>query len=144
MVECDYCDGTDLVYEIDIRGGSKHRCIPCLAIEQGQQNLTKPFEKFIDDDDWDGIVFDSQEEWDEHRKLSYVAAKDWYTVLARIIDNEAIVKRDPDAISTLHEHRREFLTNIMGEEAHHRPSELVGVESPIDHSLTSFGGKDDK
>lgn len=127
--ECDYCGRPELAYEMRSGRGVVTRCIPCLAIEQGQQQLDMPFAEFIDDSKYeDSLVFDDAEDWDDHRKLSYESARDWLTVLARIQDDEVLVKSDSEAIDTLNEHTREFLMNIMGSEAHHPPSMIVGSE----------------
>jgi hypothetical protein len=126
---CDYCGRTELAYEMRSDKGIVNRCIPCLAIEQGQQQLDTPFSEFIDNTKHeDSPIFDDAEDWRNHRKLAYESARDWWTVLARIQDDDQLVKRDPDAIGTLHESTRTFLTNIMGEEAHYPPSEVAGSE----------------
>lgn len=128
-LSCDYCNRTKLVYEMKSDKGIVNRCIPCLAIEQGQQQLNTPFSEFIDNTKHeDSPVFDDAEHWRDHRKLSYESARDWWTILARIQDDDPLVKRDPDAIGTLHESTRTFLTNIMGEEAHYPPSEVASSE----------------
>jgi hypothetical protein len=124
---CDYCDGEELVYELRPgRGGTVNRCLECLAIEQGQQKLSSPFEVFIERDMIEPTdhADDPIEEPYDPRKLSYNVARAWFTVLARIKDDDPIVKRDPDAIGTIAEETREFLTNLMGSDAHKRPSEL--------------------
>jgi len=54
----------------------------------------------------------------------YYTARAWATVLARLKADDPIVKRDPDAIGTLFEDVRESLINLMGSDAHQRPSEL--------------------
>jgi len=124
QVECDYCGSTDLAYELESDRGMVARCIPCLAIEQGQQKINMPFDRFTDFDP--GVVYDSKEEVREARKDSYEVCRSWWRVLARIRQDDPILKRDPDAIGTIHEHTREFLTNIMGSDAHKPPSEITG------------------
>lgn len=124
--ECGYCGRAELAYELRSDKGMVTRCIPCLAIEQGQQQFQMPADEFLDETKHeDSIVFDDEDDWREHRRLAYESAGDWFRVLARIQDDDPLVKRDPDAIGTLNEHTREFLTNIMGSEAHHPPSEIV-------------------
>jgi len=128
-VECDYCGRPELAYEMRSDRGMVTRCIQCLAIEQGQQQFSMPFEEYIDNSKHeDSPIWDDEEDWREHRRLSYESARDWLTILARIQDDDPLVKRDPDAIGTLNEHTREHLTNIMGSEAHHPPSEVAGSE----------------
>jgi hypothetical protein len=107
-----------------------NRCLECLAIEQGQQKLSSPFDVFIDRDmvEPSDHPDDPIEEPFDPRKLSYNVGRAWYTVLARIKDDDPIVKRDPDAIGTIADETRTFLTNLMGSDAHKRPSELRGDE----------------
>lgn len=121
---CGYCDTTDLVYELnEMHRGAVHRCLECLAIEQGQQQLRMPFSKFMDFDP--GVVYDSKQDVLNARKHSYVTARAWFQILARIKDDEPPIKRDPDAIGTVSSDVWEFLTNLMGEDAHKQPSELM-------------------
>ena len=136
--ECNYCDRSELAYEMKSGKGMVTRCIPCLALEQAQQQLTSPFEEFIDNTKHeDSAVWDDADHWKEHRRLSYESVQDWLSVMARIKDDEPLVKRDPDKIGTLNEHTREFLLNIMGADAHHPPSEVVGSE--VDVVQTKLG-----
>jgi hypothetical protein len=123
---CDYCDGTDLVYVLDSDRGRKRRCIECLAIEQIQQQLSLPFEVCVDRDDIEPTdhADDPLDESFDPTEHDYKTARAWATVLARLKDDDPIVKRDPDAISTIFEDTRTFLTNVMGAEAHKRPSQL--------------------
>jgi len=133
--QCDYCDGTDLVYEFHPgRGGTVHRCIECLAIEQGQQQLDMPFEVWINRDDIEPTDHpdDPIEDPFDPRKMGYETARAWFRVLARLKDDDPIIKRDPDAIGTVAENTREFLTNVMGEDAHKRPSEIRAESSPTE------------
>lgn len=128
-VECGYCGRSELAYEMRSDRGMVTRCIPCLAIEQAQQQFSMPFEEYIDNTKHeDSPIWDNEEDWREHRRLSYESVRDWLTVLARIQDDDALVKRDPDAIGALNEHTREHLTNIMGSEAHHPPSQVAAGE----------------
>lgn len=134
-VECDYCGRTELAYELRSDRGIVHRCIPCLAVERGQHQLNIPFDEFIDNTKHeDSPVFDTAEDWRDHRRLTYESAQDWYVVLARIINDDPIVKRDPDDYGTLHEHTRVFLTNIMGSEAHYPPSEVAGSQVHVEQT----------
>jgi hypothetical protein len=129
MATCDYCDTGELVYELEPgRGGTVHRCIECLAIEQGQQKLSSPFDVFIDRDMIEPTDHpdDPIEEPYDPRELSYNVARAWFTVLARLKDDEQIVKRDADAPGAIADETRTFLTNLMGKDAHKRPSELRG------------------
>jgi len=130
--ECNYCERSELAYEMKSGKGMVTRCIPCLALEQAQQQLTSPFEEFIDNTKHeDSPIWDDAEDWEKHRRLSYESVQDWLTVMARIQDDDPLVKRDPDEIGTLNEHTRKFLTNIMGADAHHPPSEVVGSEVDV-------------
>ena len=61
---CDYCDGEDLVYELSVRGGSKFRCIECLAIEQGQQKFRMPFDRWIDKDTVEPMGVDGEPDFE--------------------------------------------------------------------------------
>lgn len=67
---CDYCDGTALVYELRSDKVPVNRCIPCLAIEQGQQQISMSFDRFVDFEA-DGVVYDSDEELRESQKNSF-------------------------------------------------------------------------
>lgn len=44
MTECDYCGSEALAYDLQSDRGQVSRCIPCLAIERGQQQFSMPFE----------------------------------------------------------------------------------------------------
>ena len=127
--QCDYCDGTELVYRLNSDRGPVNRCIECLAIEQGQQQFTLPFDVWLDRDDIDPPdqeKFPDAPGFDpfDPREHDYHTARAWFIILARLKDDEPILKRDPDAIGTVFEDTREFLINIMGSDAHKRPSEL--------------------
>lgn len=137
--QCGYCGATALAYQLESGKGPVVRCIPCLAIEQGSQKLGQPFEVFVDFSP--SVVYDSEEEKRESQKNSYEVARSWYTVLGRIQQDEPIIKRDPDDFGTVHEWTREFLTNIMGADAHKRPSE--GVGSKVSIGQTTLSGGDD-
>jgi hypothetical protein len=123
---CGYCDGTELVYKLSVSGGSKYRCIECLAIERGQTQFRIPFETWIDRDDVEPPEYPGAPDIESYdpREKDYERAKAWFRVLARLKDDEPIIKRDPDAIRAVHADIRAFLTGVMGEEAHERPSEL--------------------
>ena len=126
--QCDYCESTELVYELAVRGGSKFRCIECLAIEQGQQQFSLPFDVWLDRDEIKPPEHEDAPDFDpfDPREHDYQVARAWFTILARLKDDEPILKRDPDAIGTIFEDTREFLINVMGSDAHKRPSELSG------------------
>jgi len=127
MATCDYCDTDELVYELHPgRGGTVHRCIECLAIEQGQQQFSMPFDVFLDRDMIEPTDHpdDPIEEAYDPREMSYNIARAWFTILARLKDDDPIIKRDPEAIGTVADETRTFLTNLMGADAHKRPSEL--------------------
>jgi len=136
---CGYCDGTELVYKLSVRGGSKYRCIECLAIEQGQQQFTHRFEVWIGRDNVEPPGHPDAPDFEpfDPREHDYEVARAWFRVLARLKDDDPIIKRDPDATGTIFEDTREFLVNVMGKDAHKRPSELrsnaTGIErSPFD------------
>ena len=124
---CGYCGTDELVYELHPgRGGAAYRCIECLAIEQIQQQLDLPFERWLDRDDIEPSGHPNEPEFEafDPRKHDYNTARAWAKVLARLKDDSPILKRDPDAIGTVFEDTREFLTNVMGSDAHKPPSEL--------------------
>jgi len=113
---CDYCDGTELVYEFEeATRGRCYRCIRCLALEQAQ-NQQRPLESYGGLDD-------------ELLQHAWQQTRDWLTILCRLVDDDPIIKRDPDTISTVEESTRTFLTNVMGADAHRRPSELRGEQA---------------
>jgi hypothetical protein len=119
------------VYELEpSRGGTVHRCIECLAIEQGQQKFGMPFEVWLNKDEIEPTDHpdDPLEESFDPRELDYNVARSWFSVLARIKDDDPIVKRDPEApAGNICDETREFLTNLMGSDAFKCPSELRGV-----------------
>jgi len=129
-VECNYCGRSELAYEMGSDRGTVTRCIPCLAIEQLQQKFSMPFEVWLDRDDIEPTDHsdDPLDEPFDPREHDYKTVRAWSTVLARIAEDDPLVKRDPDAFGTIFEDTREFLTNIMGSEAHQPPSELAGDE----------------
>lgn len=129
---CDYCGSEELAYELESHRGPVCRCIECLAIEQGQQQLEMPFDTWLERDELEAPDVDPF----DPRKHDYKTARAWFTVLARIKDDDPIVKRDPDAIGTIFEDTREFLINIMGEAAHYPPSEII--ESDGDPAQTEL------
>jgi hypothetical protein len=109
-----------MAYELESRKGPVNRCIPCLAIEQGQQKFSLPYESWLSRDeleDMDGETFDP-------RKHDYKTAQAWFRILARIREDEPILLRNEDKISAVFEDTRTFLINIMGEDAYKSPSEL--------------------
>jgi len=133
---CGYCGSENLAYELESGKGTVVRCIPCLAIEQGQQKIRMPFDRFVDLEA-DGIVYDSDEELRERRQDNYEICRSWWVVLARIQQDDPIVIKDPGEFdTTLHEHTREFLTNIMGLDAHSPPSDVA--ESDVAVGQTTF------
>lgn len=125
-VECDYCGSTELAYELESGRGPVCRCIECLAIEQGQQKLNMPFDVWIDRDIVEPPEHPDAPDMEPYdpRELGYKTAKAWFQVLARLKDDDPLVKRDPDTHGTISEDTREFLINIMGKDAHKRPSDL--------------------
>lgn len=138
--ECDYCGSDELAYELKSDRGQVSRCIPCLAIEQGQQQLQMPFEKFVDFDP--GIVYDSEEEVRESRRNSYEVCRSWWRVLARWRQDNPLVKRDPSEYEpTLHEWTREFLVNIMGSAAYYSPSEIIDSDGDPGQTALTDGGQ---
>lgn len=124
---CDYCDGTELVYELSVRGGSKHRCIECLAIEQGQQKLSMPFDAWLDRDDIEPMGVEGEPDFEpfDPREHDYEAARAWFKILARLKDDAPLIIRNPEAPGTVFEDTREFLINVMGKDAHHPPSDIA-------------------
>lgn len=138
--QCGYCDGSELVYEFHPgRGGAVYRCIECLAIEQGQQKFSLPFGAWIDRDDIEPMGVEGEPDFEpfDPREHDYQTARAWFTVLARVKDDDQIVKRDSDAIGAIFEDTREFLINVMGSDAYKRPSELRSVEPGADQSEDS-------
>ena len=145
MPACDYCGTEDLAYALESDRGTLVRCIPCLAIEQGQQKFSLPFDVWLDRDDIeppDQDKFPDAPDFDpfDPRENDYEMARGWFTVLARWRSDKPLLERDPDAIGTVHGDLREFLTNIMGSAAHYSPSEIV--ESDGDPAQASLGGGD--
>ena len=139
-IACGYCGATDLAYELESDRGPLRRCIRCLAVEQGGNALTSPFEEFIKNDKWqDSPIWDTREEWDDHRRHFYEAARDWYRILGRIIQDDPIIKRDPDDFGTVKESIRTFLTNIMGADAHYPPSEIVDGDRKAEQTTFACG-----
>ncbi|WP_435065926.1 hypothetical protein [Halobaculum sp. EA56] len=126
QLTCGYCDTDELVYELESDRGPVRRCIECLAIEQGQQQLSLPFDVWIDRDDIEPPEADDAPDFEpfDPVRSDYETARAWFSVLARLKDDDPIVKRDPDTHGTIAESTREFLANVMGEDAHKRPSEL--------------------
>ena len=130
---CDYCDGTELVYELNSDRGAVSRCLECLAIEQIQQKLSMPFERWIDRDmiePPDKEEFPDAPDFEafDPTEHDYKTARAWARILARLKDDDPILKRDPKAVGAVFEDTRTFVTNIMGADAHKRPSELRGDE----------------
>lgn len=136
---CDYCDGTELVYELSVRGGSKSRCIECLAIEQGQRQFSLPFETWLDQDDLDGPGIEPF----DPRENDYKTLRSWFKILARIKDDDPIIKRDPDATGTVFEDTREFLINVMGAAAYYSPSEIIEAGGDPGQTTQTDGGSNE-
>lgn len=128
MPECDYCGTSYLAYQMRTDRGPVCRCIGCLAIERGQQTLSLPFEAWLNRDEIEPPDHPDAPDFDpfDPRESDYYAARSWFKVLARVKEDDPILKRDPDASGTIDEDTREFLTNVMGEEAFVRPSEIDG------------------
>jgi len=129
---CDYCDSEELVYTLQPeRGAEVNRCIECLAIEQGQQKVKLPFGTWLDRGTVESPDADDAPDFEafDPREHDYKTIQAWFRVLARLKDDDPIVERDPDAIGTIFEDTREFLINVMGEDAHKRPSELRSSEN---------------
>jgi len=126
MPECDYCGSDELAYELSSDKGPVIRCIECLAIEQIQQQVSLPFDAWIDQDDIEPIdnPDDPLEESFDPRWHDYKTVRAWSRILARLKDDSPILERDPDAPGAVFEDTREFVTNIMGSDAHKSPSEL--------------------
>jgi len=129
METCDYCSTNELVYELEpARGGTVARCLECLAIEQGQQQFSLPFEAWLDRDDVEPVDHEDAPDFEpfDPTEHDYYRARAWFTVLARIKEDKPVLKRDADAIGTVFEGTRTFLTNLMGKDAYKHPSELRG------------------
>jgi len=135
--QCGYCDTDELVYRLESDRGTVYRCIECLAIEQIQQQFSLPFDVWLDRDDIEPMGVEGEPDFEpfDPRKHDYNTAKAWSRVLARLKDDDPIVKRDPSAIGTIFEDTREFLTKIMGDDAHKRPSELRSVGPETQQSM---------
>lgn len=139
-LRCGYCDSPDLAYELESGKGPVVRCIPCLAIEQGQQSFSLPFEAWLDRDMTEPPEGDDAPDFDafDPREMDYNSARAWFQVLARVQQDDPILKRDPDDFGTIREETREFLINFMGADAHKSPSELVG--EPVKVGQTALDG----
>lgn len=127
---CDYCGTDDLVYELSpARGGVVHRCIECLAVEQGQQQFSLPFEAWVEKDVIEPTGHENEPDFEpfDPRWHDYQTVRAWFTVLARVRDDDPILKRDADAVGAVFEDTREFIEGVMGEEAYQRPSEIRGA-----------------
>jgi hypothetical protein len=124
---CDYCDGEKLVYELRSDRGQVARCIVCLAIEQGQQALGRPFDVFAERDE-------------EGQRHSYEKAGSWFAILARINDDSPILKPEDEDYS-VDELTREFVENIMGSDAYEKPSEVAGSEVDVAQQTIGGGGE---
>lgn len=131
MPECGYCGTTELAYELKSDRGEVVRCVRCLAVEQLQQKVSLPFDVWLDRDmvePPDQDEFPDAPDFDafDPREHDYESVRAWSTVLARLVEDDPIVIRDPEDHRGIFEDTREFLTNVMGEDAHKRPSELRG------------------
>lgn len=126
MPECGYCGTDELTYELSSDKGPVVRCIECLAIEQVQQQFSLPFDVWIDQDNIEPTDHedDPLEESFDPRWHDYKTAQAWSKILARLKDDSPIIKEDPDTYGTVFEDTREFVTNVMGADAHKKPSEL--------------------
>lgn len=122
---CDYCGRGHLAYTLESDRGTKHRCIPCLAIEQGQQKLGLPLSSF-----------DSTE--DDLLESSYDGAREWFVILARLVEDKPVLKRDDAQFGKLSTDRRTFLENIMGDDAFEKPSVVAGQPEGIEVAQQTF------
>jgi hypothetical protein len=111
MPECHYCDSSELAYELGTGRGWVERCIPCLCVERAQPGVH-----------WE--LFDEYS--DELQQSTLRDANDYLRVLARYRQDDPLIKRDPGAPMTVSDEARAFLTNVMGADAHKRPSALIG------------------
>jgi len=136
MPECGHCGTTDLAYQLESDRGPVVRCLECLAIEQIQQQLNMPFEVWIDRDDIDPPDHPDAPDIDpfDPRRHDYLTARAWGTVLARLKENDPICHPDANSPGAIFEDTREFIINVMGDDAHKRPSELRADDT---------GGEDD-
>lgn len=127
---CDYCGTDELAYALESDRGTLNRCIECLAIEQIQRQFSLPFDAWLDRDEIEPMDHPDAPDFEtfDPREHDYMTARAWATILARLKDDEPIVKRDPDAIGTIFEDTREFVTNIMGSAAHFPPSEIIEAD----------------
>lgn len=139
-LHCQYCDTDELVYELQSARGQAVRCIPCLAIERGNQQINMSFDRFVDFET-DGIVWETDEEKRESRKNSYEVCRSWWCVLGRIRQDDAILKRDSDDYGAIHDWTREFLTNLMGSAAYYSPSEIIESDGDPEQSTLTDGGR---
>lgn len=127
IVRCDYCDSDELAYELQSGRGPVVRCIECLAIERGQPRIT-----------WEGF-----QDYPEHlQKHTFQKASDWFTILARLKDDEPIIKRDPDAMATVSDGTRAFLQNVMGSAAHYSRSEIIESDGDPGQTTPTDGGSE--
>lgn len=140
-VACAACGSEDLAYELGTDRGRVRRCLLCLAIERGGAALTQPFEVFVDNDGWrESSIWDTQEDYDDHRRHFYEQSRDWYRIAARIQQDDPVLKRDPEAIGTVQDAIRTFLTNVMGSAAHYPPSEIIEADGDPAQATLSDGG----
>jgi len=142
-LRCGYCDSPDLAYELDSDKGPVVRCIPCLAIEQGQQGFSLPFEAWLDRDMIEPPEAEDAPDFEpfDPREANYESARSWFQILARIQQDDPLVKRDPDDFGTIREETREFLVNFMGADAHKPPSELVGEPAKVGQTALDGGDR---
>ncbi|WP_135807334.1 hypothetical protein [Halorussus marinus] len=140
---CGYCDTDGLVYELQSDRGQVTRCIECLAIEQIQQQLSLPFDVWVDRDDIEPPENPDAPDFEpfDPTEHDYKTARAWARILARLKDDDPIIKRDPEAVGTVFEDTREFLTNVMGSDAHKRPSELRSQSGDTDREVRTDGGQ---
>jgi hypothetical protein len=109
-VTCSVCGADELAYELGSDRGTVARCLPCLAVERAQTDCGwETFQRY--DEDLQQYMIET--------------TNDWLRILARIRQDDPILKQDPDSIVTVGGDTREFLTNVMGSAAHYPPSEIV-------------------
>jgi hypothetical protein len=124
-----------MVYEMEeMTRGTVYRCIQCLAIEQIQQKFTQSFDRWVDRDNVEPPEGPDTPDFEpfDPREHDYYTSRAWATVLARLKDDDPIVKRDPDTIGTIFEDTREMLIKTMGSDAHKSPSELRSQDTDTD------------
>ena len=130
-VTCESCNETELVYKIQTENGVVNKCLTCLAVNQGKQQLDLPFETYIQQET--GTVMKDLG-IDDRRELQYESAHEWFIVLKRIQQDNPILHQDTpntdtdtdtDTRSETITCIREYLIEIMGEAAYYPPSRII-------------------